>query len=84
MNGEIKSTSKMNNNNFESAIEALRRYASLERKVRNIQEAMRKEEFEKVFWQRKCKIYAPNRIEQHYNELDEALREAGLFTEKKV
>lgn len=57
---------------------------SLARKIENIQKAYRKVEFEKIFWQRKCKYYAPNRIDEHYLELDEALKKEGLYVIKEI
>jgi hypothetical protein len=50
-----------------------------EKKLKNIQHAIRKETFEKIFWQRKCKFYAPNRMDAHYQELDEELKKADLY-----
>jgi len=55
----------------------------LKEKYQNIQKAMKKCEFEKTFWQRKCKLYVPNRMEQHYMELNEELKKAGLYFEKQ-
>jgi hypothetical protein len=52
------------------------------KKLERVQKAVRKENFEKVFWQRKCKFYAPNYMEQHYAELDQELKKAGLYIER--
>jgi len=64
-------------------LELLNQYPVLEKKYENMQKAMLKNDFEKVFWQRKCKLYIPNRMEGHYKELDEELKKAGLFIEKE-
>jgi hypothetical protein len=62
-------------------VELLRKAESADNngKVKKVQHALNKENFEKKFWHLKCKLYAPNRMEQHYQELNEKLQEAGFY-----
>lgn len=53
---------------------------ALERKLENLHRAVLKVSLEKTFWQRKCKYYAPNRMNDHYKELDNELKKEGLYT----
>lgn len=41
-----------------------------QRKLQNMHNALLKEKFEKTFWQRKVKYYAPNRMQEHFAELE--------------
>jgi len=65
-------------------VEILQAYPKLEKKCENMRKSMLKNEFEKTFWQRKCKYYAPNKMEEHYKELDEELIKAGLMINKNL
>jgi len=58
--------------------QALNANRALKEKCQRMQKAIQKENLEKVFWQRKCRYYAPNRMQEHYAELDEALKVANL------
>lgn len=62
-------------------VELLNGYPALQKKAENMRKAMLKAQFERTFWHRKCRYYAPNKMEEHYAELDEELKKAGLYVE---
>lgn len=59
------------------------RQTALEKKISEMHFNNAKISLELLFWKKQTRFYAPNRMDQHYRELDEQLKDAGLFTGRK-
>lgn len=46
-----------------------------QKKLVNLRKELIRSEFEKTFWSRKVRYYAPNKIDEHYRELDQEWKE---------
>lgn len=66
---------------IEKVHRALKTIQALQEKIKMQAHALRRETFQKVYWQRKVKYYAPNKISEHYTELDALIKEAGFDNE---